>query len=73
MTIRQSSAIHFPPNPATGQEYLADNNVTYIWTGNRWSAIQAIATRRAEYTVDGQFADHEYDPLVDIILDGGTA
>jgi hypothetical protein len=73
MTIRQSRAISFPPNPAISQEYLADNSVSYVWTGNRWSAKQALETRKSEYALDGLYADSEYNPLIDITLDGGTA
>lgn len=73
MTIIQSRAISFPVNPTIGQDYLADNSVSYVWTGNRWSAKQAIETRRAQYALDGLYADSQYDPLLDITLDGGTA
>ena len=73
MTIRQSNSIHFPANPAVGQEYLADNSVTYIWTGTYWSAKEALVTRKAQYAIDGLHADSVYDPMTDITLDGGTA
>ena len=73
MTIIQSKSISFPSNPTVGQDYLADNSVTYIWTGNRWSAKQAIDTRKAQYAIDGLYAGSEYNPLIDITLDGGTA
>jgi hypothetical protein len=73
MTIIQSKAIHFPSNPTVGQDYLADNSVSYVWTGDRWSAKQALETRQAQYAIDGLYADSLYDPLVDITLDGGTA
>jgi hypothetical protein len=66
-------AIIFPVNPAVGQNYLADNTVTYIWTGDRWSAKQALTTQQALYALDGLYAGSVYDPLIDIELDGGTA
>ena len=73
MTIIQSRAISFPPAPTVGQDYLADNSVSYVWTGDRWSAKLALETRQAQYALDGLYADSEYNPLVDITLDGGTA
>ena len=73
MTIIQSRAISFPSDPIVGQDYLADNSVTYVWTGDRWSAKQALETRKAHYTIDGLYADSEYNPLTDITLDGGSA
>lgn len=73
MIIRQSNSIYFPANPTVGQDYLADNSVTYIWTGDRWSAKQALETRKAQYSIDGLYANSIYNPLVDITLDGGTA
>ena len=73
MTIRQSRAISFPTNPTVGQDYLADNSVSYVWTGDRWSAKQALETHKSQYALDGLHADSDYNPLVDITLDGGTA
>jgi hypothetical protein len=73
MTIRQSNSIHFPANPTVGQDYLADNSISYVWTGDRWSAKQALETRISEYTLDGLYSDSLYNPIVDITLDGGTA
>jgi hypothetical protein len=73
MTIIQSQGIHFPPNPTVGQDYLADNATTYIWTGDRWSAKQAVETRQAVYALDGLYAGSVYNPLIDNELDGGTA
>ena len=73
MTIIQSQGIHFPANPAVGQDYLADNATTYIWTGEHWSAKQAINTRRAVYALDALYAGSVFDPLIDIELDGGAA
>jgi hypothetical protein len=73
MTIIQSKAIHFPANPTVGQEYLADNSVSYVWTGDRWSAKQAIETRQAQYAIDGLYAGSAYNPITDITLDGGAA
>jgi hypothetical protein len=73
MTIIQSQGIHFPANPAVGQDYLADNAITYIWTGDRWSAKQAINTQQAVHALDALYAGSVFDPLIDKELDGGTA
>lgn len=62
--------ITFPANPTTGQQFLADNAVTYIWTGDRWSAVQAITRGQAQYTLDGGYSDFDYNPLIDGIVDG---
>ena len=73
MPFRESNMIVFPSNPVTGQEFLADNGVTYIWMGDRWSATQAILTGQAQYTIDGLYAGSEYNPLIDATIDGGLA
>jgi C1A family cysteine protease len=63
--------IQFPTDPAVGQEYLAENTVTYIWTGDRWSAARAITTKKYVFAVNGSYADWEYNPVIDDLLDGG--
>jgi hypothetical protein len=61
--------ITFPPSPTTGQLYLADNTVTYQWTGDRWSALAAMVSGQSYPVIDGKYADSTQDA----ILDGGTA
>lgn len=69
----QHPSISFPDNPTDGQEFLADNTVTYIWTGNRWSAVQAIQNGIAQYAYDGEYSQSPYEPDIDKTLDGGSA
>ena len=73
MPLIESNMIVFPSKPTAGQEFLADNGVTYIWMGNRWSATQAILTGQAQYTIDGLYAGSEYNPLIDATIDGGLS
>jgi hypothetical protein len=61
--------ITFPPNPQQGQEYLADNGVTYEWQGTYWSNAVPTAAGRAFYTSVGGFADTE---TFNSTLDGGN-
>lgn len=62
--------VEFPQNPTTGQQWVADNAVTYTWLGNRWSSATAVANGTAVHHKDGgranttEFLDE---------LDGGTA
>lgn len=62
--------VEFPQNPELGQDYVADNAVTYTWLGNRWSSQPALNAGRAEHYRDGGRATSTY--FADI-LDGGTA
>jgi hypothetical protein len=62
--------ITFPTSPDPGDQFLADNGVTYIWTSNRWSASQAITSGQAGYTLEGGYSDFDYNPLIDGIVDG---
>ncbi len=59
--------ITFPQNPVLGQEYLADNGVTYEWQGTYWSNAVPTAAGRAFYTAVGGFADTE---IFNSTLDG---
>jgi hypothetical protein len=61
--------ITFPPNPQQGQEYLADNGVTYEWQGTYWSNAVPTAAGRAFYTAVGGFAGTE---TFNSTLDGGN-
>ena len=63
-------AIRFPQNPVQGQEYLADNGVTYEWQGTHWSNAVPTAAGRAFYTaVGGSSATETFNST----LDGGGA
>ena len=63
-------AITFPTNPALGQEYLADNGVTYNWMGTYWSNAVPTAAGTAFYTaVGGSSATETFNNT----LDGGGA
>jgi len=60
--------IIFPLNPTLGQEFLADNGITYNWTGTYWSNAVPTGAGTALYTVVGGFSDTE---TFNRILDGG--
>jgi hypothetical protein len=61
--------ITFPQNPTLGQEYLADNGVTYNWIGTYWSNKVPTQAGTAFYTEVGGFADTE---IFNRTLDGGN-
>ena len=61
--------ITFPQIPALGQEYLADNGVTYEWQGTHWSNKVPTQAGRAYYTAVGGMADTE---TFNRTLDGGN-
>ena len=63
------TAITFPVSPTVGQTYVA----TYTWTGDRWSASQAITSSQAQYYVEGGDSAWTYTTATDVTLDGGTA
>lgn len=63
-------AIIFPTNPTVGQEFLADNGVTYNWTGDYWSNLIPTNAGTAFYTSVGGFATSE---TFHNTLDGGGA
>ena len=69
----QNPRISFPKNPSQGQEFLADNVVTYIWTGDRWSAATAIVSGQVQPALDGEYADSPYRQDIDTTFDGGSA
>ena len=63
--------ITFPPNPIVGQEFVASNGATYVWTsGGYWSSIVEIEQGTAAYIVEGGESTTEENT---IILDGGTS
>ena len=62
-------AIIFPTDPTLGQEFLADNGVTYNWQGTHWSNAVPTAAGTAYYTAVGGFADTE---SFNSTLDGGN-
>ena len=65
------TAITFPASPTVGQSYVATNAVTYVWTGDRWSARQAITNNQAKYYVEGGDSSSTYIENVNGLLDGG--
>ena len=64
-------ALTFPTNPTVGQEFLADNTVTYVRTGSAWNSSIPIHNGTAEYAVYGGSASSVYNELLDNTLDGG--
>ena len=67
------SAITFPTATAQGQEYVAENGVTYIWMGAFWSSRQASETGRSFLVYECGDSAFEFNELTDIELDGGAA
>jgi len=64
------TAITFPTSASTGTEFVADNGVTYYWTGNRWAQS---THNRVKYVYQGGDAAHQYSTATDFTIDGGTA
>ena len=62
--------IEFPADPETGQQYVADNAVTYTWRGTHWSSAPALEAGTARFYLAGGRAATTY---FDQELDGGTA
>jgi hypothetical protein len=69
----QNPSLTFPSSPGVGDDYVADNGATYIWTGAYWSSALAVVTGRAEPILDGEYASSTYDSYIDKSLDGGGA
>ena len=65
-------ALVFPSNPTLGDLYVADNTVTYIWTGSAWDSAIPIHNGLAEFVYEGGQSDFSYT-ILDNTLDGGTA
>lgn len=65
------SMITFPNNPRVGDDFLAENGSTYIWTGTFWSSALAVLTNRAEPVFDGGNSS-PYNSALDNTLDGGV-
>ena len=65
-------ALQFPQSPTLGDLFIADNAVTYIWTGVAWDSAIPIHNGLAEFTDVGGIASTGYTVL-DNSLDGGTA
>ena len=57
--------ITFPHNPRVGDDFLADNGSTYIWTGDRWTGVQAVLNGLAQPVFDGEYANATADTTVD--------
>jgi|LauGreDrversion4_2_1035121.scaffolds.fasta_scaffold389945_2 hypothetical protein len=66
-------ALQFPQNPTNGQIFTGDNTVTYVYTGDRWSSALAMYLGAYEFAYEGGNAFTEYNPLLDLIIDGGDA
>ena len=60
--------IQFPQNPTVGDDFLADNGSTYVWTGDRWTGVQAVLNGLAQPVYDGEYAD----TTADITIDGSV-
>jgi hypothetical protein len=67
------TAIIFPSNPTTGQEFVASNGATYIYSGSYWSSVTAIEDGTASYIYEGEYADQTYNEIFDNTLEGGDA
>lgn len=65
-------ALEFPQNPTIGDLFLADNAVTYVWTGVAWDSSIPIHNGTADYFNVGGVANTVFTVL-DNTLDGGTA
>ena len=65
-------ALQFPQSPTLGDLFLADNAVTYIWTGVAWDSAIPIHNGSASYIEVGGTAGTVFTVL-DNSLDGGTA
>ena len=66
-------AIVFPSNPTTGQEFVASNGATYIFSGSYWSSVTAIEDGSASYIYEGGYAGEIYNEIFDNTLEGGDA
>ena len=62
--------VEFPQNPQTGQQWVAENAVTYTWLGDRWSSAPAFENGTAVHYKEGGRATTE---IFRNELDGGTA
>jgi len=65
-------ALQFPINPTLGDLFLADNSITYVWTGAAWDSSIPIHNGTAQYIDVGGVASTVFTVL-DNSLDGGTA
>lgn len=68
------TTLYLPPNPATGQVYVATNGATYTWLGNRWSSAAAVSNGTAVYVEEGGDSTTWATPqntAADTTVDGG--
>jgi len=65
-------ALVFPSNPTLGDLYVADNTVTYIWTGTAWDSAIPVHNGLTEFVYEGGESEFIYT-ILDNTLDGGTA
>ena len=66
-------ALNFPNNPTTGQIFVGDNTVTYIYAGDRWSSALAMQLGVTNFVYEGGVANETFNPLIDSVIDGGDA
>jgi hypothetical protein len=64
-----TTQITFPSNPKVGDDFIADNGSTYIWTGSFWSSALASLTGRADPIINGGDST-PFDAQIDNTLDG---
>ena len=67
------TAITFPTATTQGQEYVAENGITYLWMGSYWSSKQANELGRSFLVYDLGNGAYTFNELTDPDLDGGTA
>ena len=63
-------ALQFPESPTLGDLFIADNSVTYIWTGSAWDSAIPIHNGLAQFTDVGGVANTVFT-ILDNTLDGG--
>jgi hypothetical protein len=66
------SVLTFPQSPATGQEFVATNGITYTWIGY-WSSARANDLGQSYFVYEGSDSAYEFNPTTDLELDGGAA
>lgn len=63
-------ALEFPESPTLGDLFIADNAITYIWTGAAWDSSIPIHNGLAQLTEVGGVANTVFT-ILDNTLDGG--
>lgn len=65
--------IQMPTNPTVGQQYVAQNTITYEWTGDRWSSAIPAENGTAVFSINNGSPYFIFDPYLDTTIDGGPA